>query len=105
SSLTLSTFKVSIGGGYTVFTSWYLILIHTQTCRATTLSDFKPCCLKGILNTFFFNLFGYLLGTRNNKSVHIWCFLFSFNIICCNTKIFNSRVCTATDKDVINRFP
>mmetsp|Transcript_33326 Transcript_33326/g.51046 ORF Transcript_33326/g.51046 Transcript_33326/m.51046 type:complete len:273 (+) Transcript_33326:1669-2487(+) len=92
SLVSLSPFKVAIGGGCTSFLGFQLIFVHCQAHGATRFSPIKPCFQENLVEPFIFGLFLHQSGPWYNHRMDSFDYFAAKGNRSYSTHIFNPSV-------------
>ncbi len=91
SPLSLSSFKIPVGGGSAPFTGGKSVVIHRQAHGTTRLPPFETRLDENFVQTFLFRLFLDQAGTGNDhRELDVFGPFFSLNDSSGGSQIFNT---------------
>jgi hypothetical protein len=97
----LTSFKVSVGGGGTPFTRFELVRIHAKAHGATSFTPVETSFDENLVETFSFCLTLDETGTGDHHSVDVGGHFPTKSDTGSGPQVFNTRVGARADKDLI----
>src|SRR5690606_5945343 len=98
----LSSFKISVGCRYSIFTLRYFVVIHGKASGTSGLTHFNTCSFEDITDAFLDCLLFNLLTTGYYPCSNMLSFFLALDEVGKSPEVFDTTVGTASHEDVVN---